>query len=55
MPLSSKALCDAEIMIAPSQRRLRMMYETPGVGSGPVSSTRIPTEHSPAVSAFSIM
>ena len=37
------------------QRIERVSIATPGVGIGPVSSTSMPTEVKPAVSAFSIM
>ena len=55
MPLSSNGLCEAEIITPRSARIERVSIATPGVGIGPVSSTSIPTEVKPAVSAFSIM
>ena len=40
-------------MTVPSAQRLRMMYNTPGVSSGPTTSAWTPIEHNPAVSALS--
>jgi len=55
MPLSSKGLCEAEIMTPRSARMERVSIPTAGVGIGPVSSTSMPTEVKPATSAVSIM
>ena len=55
MPLSSYGLCDAEITTPASALRLRVRNAIPGVGTGPTSSTSMPMEQSPEVSALSIM
>jgi hypothetical protein len=55
MPLSWYGLCDAEIMIPRSARIERVNIAIAGVGSGPTSTTSMPTEISPAVSAGSSM
>jgi len=55
MPLSSKGLCEAEIITPRSARMERVSIPTAGVGIGPVSNTSIPTEVKPATSAVSIM
>ena len=55
MPLSSKGLCEAEIMTPRSARMERVSIPTAGVGIGPVSSTSMPTEVKPATSAVSII
>ena len=55
MPLSSKRLCEAEIITPRSQRIERVSIATAGVGTGPSSSTSMPTEVKPATIAYSIM
>ncbi len=55
MPLSSEGLWLAEIMIPRSARIECVSRPTAGVGTGPSSSTFIPVEVSPAVSAVSSM
>jgi len=55
MPLSWCGLWLAEIMIPRSARIERVRNPTAGVGTGPKSSTFIPVEVNPAVSAFSSM
>ena len=53
MPLSWYGLCEAEITTPMSARRLRVSIATAGVGSGPTSTTSMPIEMKPAVSAGS--
>ena len=55
MPLSAKALCEAEIITPRSARSERVIIATPGVGSGPNRRTSMPTLVKPATSAGSIM
>ena len=55
MPLSSKGLCEAEIITPRSARTERVSMPTAGVGIGPSWITSMPTEVKPAVSAVSIM
>ena len=55
MPLSAKGLWLAEIMTPRSARIERVSMATAGVGIGPTSTTSMPTEVKPAVSALSIM
>jgi hypothetical protein len=55
MPLSSKALCEAEIITPRSARRLRVSMAMAGVGSGPISTTSIPAPIKPATRAGSTM
>ena len=49
MPLSSKGLCEAEIITPTSARIERVRKPTAGVGTGPSSSTSTPTDRKPAV------
>ncbi len=55
MPLSSKGLCEAEIMMPTSARMERVSMATAGVGIGPSSSTSMPTLVKPACMADSII
>ena len=55
MPLSSKELCEAEIITPMSARIERVSMPTAGVGIGPSSSTSMPTEVKPATIAVSII
>ena len=55
MPLSSKGLCEAEIITPRSARIERASMPTAGVGTGPTRKTSMPTEVKPAVSAVSSM
>ncbi len=55
MPLSVAGLWLAEIITPRSARIERVISPTAGVGTGPSSSTFMPVEVSPAVSAFSNM
>jgi len=55
MPLSCAGLWLAEIMMPRSARIERVRNPTAGVGTGPSSSTFMPVEVRPAVSAFSSM
>ena len=55
MPLSWNGLCEAETMTPRSARSERVRKATAGVGIGPSSSTFMPTEVKPAVSAGSSM
>ena len=48
IPLSSKGLCDAEIMTPRSARIERVRIATAGVGIGPSKSTSMPAEVKPA-------
>jgi hypothetical protein len=55
MPLSSKGLCEAEIMIPADKRSARVRKATPGVGIGPTSSVSTPAAESPDSRADSSM
>ncbi len=55
IPLSSCGLWLAEIITPSAARIERVRKPTAGVGTGPRSSTFIPVEVRPAVSAFSSM
>jgi len=55
IPLSSKGLCEAEI-ITPAERRSALVRNaTPGVGIGPTRSVSTPAAERPASSADSSM
>ena len=55
MPLSWKALCDAEMTTPASARSVRVRNAMPGVGSGPTRSTSTPMEQMPEAMAVSSM
>ena len=55
IPLSSNALCEAEITIPACNLSARVRYATAGVGIGPDRSTSTPAADNPASNADSNM
>jgi hypothetical protein len=55
MPLSTKGLCEAEIITPRSARSDRVSMATAGVGIGPSWKTSMPTAVKPETSADSII